>query len=355
MAAPSRLARAAATLAKQANSRQARGVAEQTQLGQLARLSVRMRAERTLLKILLATSFVGIALVARLAIHDHISPYRALFFIPTVVLATIFIGRGFGIFTSVLSTAVLLFFFVEPAYSFAVARSEDGLGLIFFLAISTSLVLLIEPLQEGLVSCHSRVGQVELLMKEMQHRMRNNLQIAAALVTLQSRQLEGDASTALTETAGRLTRLATIQDRLQDAQKQGSVDGGAFISALCNEIRAGLIGLRPINLSVEAASEPIAADKAVPLGLCLNELVTNALKYAFPGDRSGNINVIFRREGSRLVLSVADDGVGMANAAADGHNSSGLGAKLVRAMVAQLAGTMAQEPSPGGTAWKLYF
>lgn len=90
-----------------------------------------------------------------------------------------------------------------------------------------------------------------------------------------------------------------------------SVDTSEFIASLCDDLSAALIGLRPITLVVDAESHLMPQERAVPVGLIMNELLTNALKYAFPDERSGTVKVRFWRDQDSFCLRVHDDGVGM--------------------------------------------
>ncbi len=105
----------------------------------------------------------------------------------------------------------------------------------------------------------------------------------------------------------------------------------------------------------EAEAHPLDSERAVQLGLTLNEAVTNALKYAFPEERAGTVRVRFAREGGEFVLTVADDGIGLpaegelAGAPpAPAPRGSGLGTRLLRALAAQLRGSLSRRPGEGG-------
>jgi two-component system, sensor histidine kinase PdtaS len=106
-----------------------------------------------------------------------------------------------------------------------------------------------------------------------------------------------------------------------------------------------LVGLRPIAVKLEVESHLVPQERAVPVGLIINELLTNALKYAFPDERTGTVSVRFTREAEGFCLRVTDDGVGMAPDRP--ANGSGLGQRLVRSMVTQLEGSYAIEPDAG--------
>ncbi|WP_052214705.1 sensor histidine kinase [Belnapia sp. F-4-1] len=130
-----------------------------------------------------------------------------------------------------------------------------------------------------------------------------------------------------------------------------------FIEGLCADIIAAQMGdgLRPVALVTEAEAHTLDTERAVQLGLVLNEAVTNALKYAFPKDRAGTVQVRFAREAGEFVLTVADDGIGLP---AEGEllgappamplQGSGMGTRLLRALAAQLRGTFSRQPGECG-------
>jgi two-component sensor histidine kinase len=135
------------------------------------------------------------------------------------------------------------------------------------------------------------------------------------------------------------------------------VDTRDFVIGLCSDLDAAQVGegLRPVALMAEAESHPLDAERAVPLGLVLNETVTNAMKYAFPEERPGAVRVGFARQDDHFVLTVSDDGIGLPPEA-DLENAppgqpppgSGLGTRLLRALAAQLRGTFNRQPGPEG-------
>ena len=128
-----------------------------------------------------------------------------------------------------------------------------------------------------------------------------------------------------------------------------------FIQGLCDDLRTALIGLRPISMQVAVEHHVLSQDRAVAVGLILNELLTNALKYAFPENRHGHVRVSFERVGDEFVLRVSDNGVGIApERSAQG---SGLGQRLVRSMAGQIGGMLEMKPDEGdpGTVATVHF
>jgi two-component sensor histidine kinase len=134
--------------------------------------------------------------------------------------------------------------------------------------------------------------------------------------------------------------MAKVQRRLVRSEGAVWADSRSFIEELCCDLEAALIGLRPIRLNVEAESHPIPLTQAVSIGLIINELVVNALKYAFPEDRGGHVSVTFTRTGQEYCLAVSDNGVGLSatQESASSPSWTGLGQRLIRSFVAQLGG-----------------
>ena len=131
------------------------------------------------------------------------------------------------------------------------------------------------------------------------------------------------------------------------ADGQILVDTSTFVAELCDDLRTSLLGGRSVRLVVEAESHQMRFARALPIGLIINELVTNAFKYAFPGDQDGTVDVRFARVGDRYELSVSDNGVGVGVVA--GNGKSGLGRQLVQALSQQLQGSVVVDVPGSGT------
>jgi len=176
----------------------------------------------------------------------------------------------------------------------------------------------------------------EMLLVEVNHRAKNSLSIAAALLTLQGRRQADPAVKALfAETQERLKAMARAHDLLSRSESVQQVDAGNYVADLCAALEAITEGDERIRL--EARVEEgifVSADKAIPLGLALTELITNAVKYAFPPPHSGTILAQVRRhQPGRIELIIQDNGVGMA-----GLREGSLGYGLVRSLVQQIDG-----------------
>jgi two-component sensor histidine kinase len=193
------------------------------------------------------------------------------------------------------------------------------------------------------------LADLETALAEAIHRARNDLHAVIAMLRLQANAAADPAvRTALLAAEARVRALSNLNARL-DAQAEGvetAIGSVAFLDGLTADLRDMHFGQRPVALDVRAEPHRIALVHAKPLGLILNELVVNALKYAFPEDRPGTISIDFRGRGSDYVLTVLDDGVGVDRAAPS--RGTGLGRRMVRALASQVGGTFEVRPGKDG-------
>ena len=177
-----------------------------------------------------------------------------------------------------------------------------------------------------------------MLLHEGDRRIKNSLQIVASLMHLQAgRELSTPAAEALTVAAVRIQSIAHIHDALKTSAGQDAVDLGEVLAAMCQSLQQ-MVGDQS-SVTILAEVEPIQAPVALsqPVVLAVNELVVNALRHAFPGDRRGTIRVSAALVEDELKIVVADDGVGLPAEYATGR---GYGTKLVRMMIKQIAGEL---------------
>ena len=176
------------------------------------------------------------------------------------------------------------------------------------------------------------------LLKELYHRVKNNLQLIISLFNLQVRSVsEEQARQALHDAASRVRAMALVHERLYQSGTLSSIRLDDYVRELCEQV-AGAASAHQRGIAVDVEAEPIEVglDVAVPLGLLLNELVTNSLKHGFPGDRRGRVLVkLARVDGDNVRLTVGDDGVGLPPSM-DRTSRRSLGLKLVSALTEQL-------------------
>ena len=198
-------------------------------------------------------------------------------------------------------------------------------------------------------AAHERIG---MLLQELTHRVKNSLQLIAAMVMIEARSHKsGEGKAALERVSHRITALGHLYSRLSKADTVEAVDAATYLDELCRDLVESIHkeGDTPIVLKTEIESELLPTDRAIPIGLIVNELVTNAIKYAFPGEAKGTVMVTLKRARGELRLTVADDGQGLLPRRAD----SGLGGRLVDGFAQQLGGQVERKSDSQGTTVRL--
>jgi PAS domain S-box-containing protein len=195
----------------------------------------------------------------------------------------------------------------------------------------------------------------EVLLKEIHHRVKNNLQIVSTLLDLQSDYTaDPGALEMFRESRGRVKSMALVHERLYRSADVARVDFAEYVRQLAHDLyRAYRVSDQDVRLELDVAAPPLPIDIAIPCGLLLNELMSNCFKHAFGGAAAGAIRVALRGEGAANVLSVADDGAGFP-AGVDFRNPASFGLQLVNTLAEQLGGTV--EMTTGrGTAFTVRF
>ncbi len=194
----------------------------------------------------------------------------------------------------------------------------------------------------------------EVLLKEIHHRVKNNLQIVSSLLYLQSRKTSDDqVLSVLRESQTRVRSMALIHEKLYQCEDLANINLEDYIRSLTSYLFNSYgVASHTVKLRVNVESAPLGIDRAIPCGLIINELVSNALKYAFPNGRRGEILVDLLRNGDgTLILTVKDDGVGLP-VDMDITDTPSLGLQLVNTLVKQLDGTI-EVDSTAGAAFKM--
>ena len=202
----------------------------------------------------------------------------------------------------------------------------------------------IDPATESskVLSCYvlrEALREKELLIREIHHRVKNNLQVISSLLSLQGRaSLSPEGQRACEESQLRIKSIALIHELLYQSENMTRIEAGEYLRKLGTKlISAFSLGAR-VKLRIEGCRTFIDLDHAVPFGLVVNELMTNAMKHGFPDESSGAITVqLAKTDGHRLQLQVSDDGVGLAEHI-DPMTASSLGFRLVGSLVQQLDG-----------------
>jgi two-component sensor histidine kinase len=194
--------------------------------------------------------------------------------------------------------------------------------------------------------------QQDLLMREIHHRVKNNLQIVASLLNLQASRIRGpEARAEFASARDRVRALATLHRHLYAQGEVHTINMPVFLTELCGQLfqAMGEIEGKRITLTIEASPLQMSSDQAVPLSLIVTEAVSNALKYAFPGGRTGRVRVSLHADGDMAELVVEDDGVGIPAGRSESETGprDGIGITLIRGFARQLAGDLTVEEDRG--------
>ena len=188
----------------------------------------------------------------------------------------------------------------------------------------------------------------EVLLKEVHHRVKNNLQVISSILNLQSSFVTDEATLdILEESRNRIRSMAIIHENLYQTSNFSSINFSNYLSNLTNDlISTYQVQEDKIELKLDLQEVAIALDQAIPCGLMINEIITNALKYAFPNNMKGTVLISMREEKEIVTLCVEDNGIGLPK----GFNyleSETLGLQLVATLVEQLEGTLILESDKG--------
>jgi two-component sensor histidine kinase len=193
--------------------------------------------------------------------------------------------------------------------------------------------------------------QKDLLLKELNHRVKNNLQIVSSLLHLQARTV-GAAAGQFDDAAARVAAIAIVHQQLHQYDDVGTVALDRYLIDLCQGITAASSSPdRAWSLAVDADPLTISTDVAVPLALVVNELITNAIRHSKPLGESGNVRILLKNHADNFLISVSDPGKGPAAAktAADlGTRHAGLGALIVETLARQINAEVTKERSATG-------
>ena len=196
---------------------------------------------------------------------------------------------------------------------------------------------------------NAALREKEVLLREVHHRVKNNLQVVSSLLNLQARRVKDPAALEmLKESQHRVRSMALVHEQLHRSSNLSRIDFCEYIRNLTASLFSSYgVESKRVALRLETEDAGFGIDTAVPCGLIIQELVSNSLKHAFPGEQKGEINVSLRRlPGGAWKLTIADDGPGLSGGDEALHGDS-LGLRLVRILTDQLSGSVRCIPGSG--------
>ncbi|MFT3884457.1 MAG: histidine kinase dimerization/phosphoacceptor domain -containing protein [Flavobacteriales bacterium] len=188
----------------------------------------------------------------------------------------------------------------------------------------------------------------EVLLKEVHHRVKNNLQIISSILNLQSSYVEDDPRMLelLRDSQDRIRSMSFIHESLYQTKNFSHIDLADYIDGLSRNLMMSYSLSGKVGLEKDLEPVRLGLDQAIPCGLILNELISNALKHAFPDAAAGTIHITLREKDDRVQITIADDGKGLPEGF-DEERDANLGLQLVRTLIGQLDGHIERKPGSG--------
>ncbi|RPI66271.1 MAG: hypothetical protein EHM47_17040, partial [Ignavibacteriales bacterium] len=226
-------------------------------------------------------------------------------------------------------------------YRISVFPSQEGVSLY---AVDITLSRAYEE------QLKNSLKQKETLLKEVHHRIKNNLQIIISILNLQSYYIKDpQALEIFRQSQNRIRSMALIHEKLYKTENLNSINLGNYVSDVVRHLYSTYSTNKDVvDISLDLDNIYLDSNTAISFGLILNELVSNSLKYAFPGDRKGNIKIIARKESPNMLFELSDNGVGFPSDI-DFRNTTSLGLQLVNTLVDQLNGELVMSNKQGTT------
>lgn len=208
----------------------------------------------------------------------------------------------------------------------------------------------IQQRKQAEATIQASLDEKVLLLREIHHRVNNNLQIIISLIKLQTRTLEdAEMKQVLSGMRNRVQAMSLVHEKLYQSKSLTSIDIADYTRFLATQLFAFYgVDHRRVELHTEMEKSLLDIETAIPLGLIINELISNALSHAFPDDRTGTITIRSHLTGDLISLVIADDGIGM-SPDYDWRGGASLGFRLVNSLVDQLGGTIEKKTGPGTT------
>lgn len=297
------------------------------------------------------------------------SPF--IFVLAIVVFAGYVSTRRYGKIYLYISSLLVVLIYLQGVSDYSISRNvipEASRDLFSFLSILFSVYLLGGVLGKNLLKAHhnlyktkmeleEQINEKETLLKEVHHRVKNNLQTVSSLLSLQARSIENEEiKTLIKSSQNRVISMAMVHEMLYMRDDISKVEYKSYVQELGEYLVRSVKGSQNnINLKVDIPEIELGIDTAIPLGLLINEAITNALKYGIKDDAYGEIYIALRKAGEEeYILSIGDNGPGFPEKL-NFRNSKSLGLKLIHNLTRQLKGSIVRDLSKKGTNYVVKF
>ncbi|HEU4695695.1 MAG TPA: histidine kinase dimerization/phosphoacceptor domain -containing protein [Sphingomicrobium sp.] len=311
----------------------------------------RLPRDRPVLGILAGTTFFLLASSLRAMLGNVSEGFGPMTLLPSILLAGLFGGIRIGLGFALLCALVGWVFFFPPYGSFILA-TDHKINMVVFILTAALELYVIRTLNVAIYELSEAREHSNTLFRELQHRVANNLQSVAALLSLRKKDVRGDSAAlaalaALDAAQQRLDMMSRVHRRLHDPR---SVDLpiGDYLERMCADLISAS-DTPGVQLSVEAEPVVLSLNQLMSVSLIVAELVTNSLKHAFIGRPDGRIAIGLQAAHGVVTLSVRDDGPGLPSDF-ERRRTDRLGQGILQSLAGQLHGQIRFEAGPGAAA-----
>lgn len=297
------------------------------------------------------------------------SPF--IFILALIVFAGYVTTRAYGQVYLAINLLIVVLIFSQSVGGMGLGENvvpEASRNLFAFLSILLSVYLLGGVFGRNLLSAHhrlyrskgemeQRMQEKEILLKEVHHRVKNNLQTVSSLLRMQSRSIEDPNTLSLIRSSqNRVVAMAMVHEMLYMREDLSKIEYRSYVQELGEYLIRSIKGPQnKISLKIDIPQIELGIDTAIPLGLLINEAVTNALKYGFKDQDEGQISIVLEREDkTEYILRIGDNGVGYPESVSHKTTKS-LGLKLIYNLSRQLRGSVIRDASKKGTNYIIRF
>ncbi|MCB0847547.1 MAG: tetratricopeptide repeat protein, partial [Bacteroidetes bacterium] len=216
-----------------------------------------------------------------------------------------------------------------------------GIGLIVLLLLFLgTLFYYFRRNQKTAKALLTKNQENELLLKEIHHRVKNNLQVISSLLNMQSRSIKDtEVRSAIRESQARVQSMSLIHQKLYRGKNLAAIEMKGYLQTLADNLIDAYMEEEEVEVKVDMQQLELDVDYAIPLGLIVNELITNSLKYAFPKQKKGAIEIKMKQNQDKIILEIGDNGVGE-KATTVKKDGSGFGSELIELLTMQLKGKL---------------
>jgi two-component sensor histidine kinase len=297
------------------------------------------------------------------------SPF--IFLMAVVVFAGYATTQTYGRVYLYISILIVILIYLQGSSDFSFTRNvvpPESQRLFSFLSVLFSVYILGGVLGKNLLKAHhnlyktkleldERIKEKETLLREVHHRVKNNLQTVSSLLSLQSRSIENEQVRDLIKSSqNRVISMAMVHEMLYMRDDLSKIQYKSYVQELCEYLVKSLKGLdHNVKMTIDIPDVQLGIDTAIPLGLLINEAVTNSLKYGIPDKDPGEIFIALTSDKKKsYTLLIGDDGIGFPETI-NFHTSKSLGLKLINNLARQLGGTIAKDLTKKGTNYIVRF